>query len=393
MKKFSVYCATLIITLIIWELFFSHFIYNIPQRYYRDDVVEWTPLPHETVVYSEEGYGWDQCNNVSALGPDITIPKKDNFRILVFGDSHTQAFQVMPGQKFTNLLGDRLNNLCRRLNKNYNVEVINMGVNGDSAADYIYYLDYYITRLKPDYLIFQVNHDDFLQALEKRPRYAFLEFTANGPVLQKDTSKENFLALLLDRYGLYNSFARLQGRFSTVDYMVKVILPNVLREVREFDPKNIISQQVTAGTPALAAGDTGQKNNKLLVGERLEQIDDDSQTLNKTTETANWFFSEIKKRNLPAAVLLLPYYPTTVNGTLETKSQLETDRLTAISSQTANYKLKVVNMQKDFLHFYETTRKFPRGFYNTPVGIGHLNVDGHRMTAERLFEKIGGDLP
>lgn len=393
MKKLSAYSAALIITLLIWELFFSHFIYNIPERYFQDPVVEWVPLPYQTVVYSEEGYGWDRYNNISALGPDITMPKKNNFRILIFGDSHTQAFQVMPEGKFTNLLADTLNESCRRLNKKYSVEVINMGVNGYSAADYIYYLDYYITRLQPDYLIFQVNHDDFLQALEKRPRYSFIEITANQTLLKKDTSKENFLALLLERYGLYNSFARLQGKFSTIDYLVKVVLPNVLRGIREFDIKELVAQPIAAGKPAFGTTEAGPEDNKMLVGERLEQIDDDSQNLNKTKEVAQWFFSEIKKRHIPAAVLLLPYYPTSVNGTLETENRMETNRLAQISQQAVIHDIEVVNMQNDFLHFYKTNRKFPRGFYNTPVGIGHLNIDGHRMTADRLFEKIGGDLP
>lgn len=392
MKKFSAYTAALIITLLIWELFFSHFIYDLPERYFKDSVVEWIPLPHETVVYSQEGYGWDRYNNISALGPDITIPKK-NFRILVFGDSHTQAFQVMPERKFTNLLGDRLNNLSRRLNKNYSVEVINMGMNGYSAADYIYYLDYYITGLQPDYIIFQVNHDDFLQALEKRPRYSFVEITGSEPVLKRDTSKENFLALLLDRYGLYNSFARLQGKFSTIDYLVKVVLPHVLKEIREFDPKKIVAQPVTAAKPAFMTANTGPNINKILVGERMEQINDDSQNLNKNGEVAQWFFSEIKKRRIPAAVLLLPYYPTRVNGTLELENKMEINRLAQISWLAISNDVKVVNMQNDFSHFYETNRTFARGFYNSPAGIGHLNVEGHRMTADRLFEKIGGDLP
>lgn len=392
--KRSVYFVTFfILAAILWETLFSGLIYNIPERYYRDSVTEWVPKPYETVVYSEEGYGRDRYNNVSALGPDISIPKKNVFRILVFGDSHTQAFQVMPRQKFTDILGEKLNDSCRKRGKPYKVEVVNLAVNGYSAADYIYYLDYYIARLQPDYLIFQLNHDDFIQALEQRPRYSYVQINDKKVSLSKDDRKENFLALLLERHGLYNNFARLQGKFSTIDYTVKVILPKILQEIRNFTPGQALSQApVSAVKPA--QGTTPPVENKItLIGEQVRQIPDDSLNLNNTKVLSSWFFTETARRKIPAAILMLPYYPTKWNGFVELASEMEDKRLTAIAEQALLNGVTVVNLKEDFLSLYHTTRRFPRGFYNTPVGIGHPNPEGHKLIAEKLVRETGGFLP
>ncbi|MUM77824.1 hypothetical protein GKC30_09275 [Pseudodesulfovibrio sp. F-1] len=45
-----------------------------------------------------------------------------------------------------------------------------------------------------------------------------------------------------------------------------------------------------------------------------------------------------------------------------------------------------IDMTPRFNAHYEQTGRFPRGFFNSPPGTGHLNAEGQRMIAEALLE-------
>ena len=48
----------------------------------------------------------------------------------------------------------------------------------------------------------------------------------------------------------------------------------------------------------------------------------------------------------------------------------------------------ILNLEKRFCDFTQTTHRFPRGFFNTFPGEGHLNADGHRIVAEAIREEL-----
>lgn len=50
--------------------------------------------------------------------------------------------------------------------------------------------------------------------------------------------------------------------------------------------------------------------------------------------------------------------------------------------------IKFIDMTQDFLNAYETEHILAHGFYNSAVGVGHLNKFGHRMVAERLVLEL-----
>lgn len=43
-----------------------------------------------------------------------------------------------------------------------------------------------------------------------------------------------------------------------------------------------------------------------------------------------------------------------------------------------------INLEADFIEYFKQTGKFPRGFFNTPIGEGHLNREGHRIAGVRI---------
>lgn len=71
----------------------------------------------------------------------------------MLGDSHTEDFQV-----------PRKSNICSlpesKLNNNHNI--YNLGISGNSVADYIYYSNSYIHKFNPSKIIIQVTYNDFI---------------------------------------------------------------------------------------------------------------------------------------------------------------------------------------------------------------------------------------
>lgn len=49
-----------------------------------------------------------------------------------------------------------------------------------------------------------------------------------------------------------------------------------------------------------------------------------------------------------------------------------------------------INMKQDFLEEYLDDNSLAYGFYNTEMGVGHLNKTGHRVIAKRLLEELQG---
>jgi len=45
-----------------------------------------------------------------------------------------------------------------------------------------------------------------------------------------------------------------------------------------------------------------------------------------------------------------------------------------------------INLEKEFINLYEASGRFPRGFANSRPSYGHMNVDGHRILAEAIFQ-------
>ena len=68
--------------------------------------------------------------------------------------------------------------------------------------------------------------------------------------------------------------------------------------------------------------------------------------------------------------------------------------MTVTADQSQNDQKRVAseylseNMYSDFEEYYNENCKLPRGFSNTKIGSGHINEDGHRVIAERLFSEI-----
>ena len=151
---------------------FTHFYYFLSPRFGRPYFV---PDPYLGYVYPRQAqfvYTYDEggettrrvtvphrTNSQGMMGKEITAKKPpQTFRILVLGDSFTEALQVGDDENF-----------CARLERLYNsdgkrplprFEVANAGISGYSPISMYLYFKRKLTRLKPDLVVVQLFAND-----------------------------------------------------------------------------------------------------------------------------------------------------------------------------------------------------------------------------------------
>lgn len=60
------------------------------------------------------------------------------------------------------------------------------------------------------------------------------------------------------------------------------------------------------------------------------------------------------------------------------------DGLDVFQAECYEHNIELIDMFDDFCKEFENNHTFAHGFTNTEVGVGHLNVTGHRLVANRL---------
>jgi len=124
-------------------------------------------FPHARVVNSDEGYVVERLNSFG-LFDDEPDPVPARGRVLVLGDSHTQAQQVPREQRASEVAQRRLDG----------IDVINAGHTNWAPTDAIAFLEVWPDSLRPDVVVMQVAGNDLDQL--QRPRRTHLERDGGG---------------------------------------------------------------------------------------------------------------------------------------------------------------------------------------------------------------------
>ena len=89
------------------------------------------------------------------------------------------------------------------------------------------------------------------------------------------------------------------------------------------------------------------------------------------------------------AKIVVAYHPSlslNKDGTLNINSNPEdVESFSALCSENEIY---FIDMSKRFAEEYREKHILPYGFWNTSVGKGHLNTEGHRMFADEIYALI-----
>jgi hypothetical protein len=353
-KNFTSILAALLSALIVWEILLGALVEKTPGSTIHPVLGKITKAG--TSVRGSEGFSITKTNSLGMRGEELTQKKTNEYRILILGDSFTEAFQVSDHKIYPYLLerklGDRLiRNRNKSDNKYSEITAINAGRAGSSPATYIALGDFYKTLTKPDFVIVQVNELDFTEDL----------YDSNK--IQHYLVKEN------TTYKLQSN-----EKFFSSDPLSQIVLQNFpnLRFLLELSVLRIGGKKVQ--------GFLRERRNEL----DKTQFKTSKEKHQKYFEGINWVIENLKDTYPNLVVLYFPDIdyrnsqktPSEVELSLEVESSLE--------KVTTQHNVHFVNMREDFINYYHVYHQPAHGFNNTVPGTGHTNEIGHELTAEHL---------
>lgn len=324
-------CIAAITCIFIWNLIIIFFIEKVPVRIYDEKIGSYYQ-PGSTYVNGTEGFTKISIDNHGFNNDNFELGKKKP-RVIVLGDSHTESFQVKRRENFVYLLGE--------LNKE-NYEVLNLGISGNSIADYIGIIDGINKKFNPDKIIIQITSHDFTVDSLSKHKHFYIE--------KNDHFK------LIHNKNLINSLS----------YKIKSILRS-----------KIFIPTITVHSLKRAQEFIGKKNNST-------SIKDNTSIEEKYGELIEWQISQLFNKNSSITFLYLPETPTISSSSFE-KPDLVKE---IIYKESQKLGIPFIDMTQDFNYLYEKNYKLPRGFNNTRPGVGHLNIEGHKAVAFKLNKYI-----
>lgn len=338
-KFISVFLASCLI----WDFIIGSFIQTYPQTK-EHPLYGLIPREGEKIVWGTEGYGIGIINNYGLLGENIEDKKNGEFRILVLGDSYTEALQVMPEQKYVYLLEKKLTDL------GYKVTVINAGKGDNSVADHLYFADYYKKEFNPDYVVIQTNLKDFTEDATKTTKHqrCFLNKDKSGNIIinaPKNLSKTQLLLNDFRQKSAISNFIVLRSLQMQLNIKFRKLI-NVIHVFADTDKKSIEQEQYLKYSI---------ENLKKAYGTNM-------------------------------LILYLDSVPIAYKSSMITYNLEDEDykkHLTMICDQN---KINVIDTKTEFINSYKNNNISVRGFSNyRPSYYGHLNKFGHEVLADKLF--------
>jgi lysophospholipase L1-like esterase len=170
---------------------------------------EWEHLDLERSPGIKQPYLWQGVHhvfNADRMRRDGAFPPRDpgRFRVLVVGDSFTYGEGIDARWTYAAQLE-------RALQSDFAIEVLNLGVAGNSSADTLEVLRRFVPELEPDLVIYGACLNDFLDSQQRAPEHWLLPLPQKWKkVLQRRTRLGRLLHersdALLRRFGLRPDF-------------------------------------------------------------------------------------------------------------------------------------------------------------------------------------------
>jgi hypothetical protein len=154
--KLAVVASSLVVGLLIFEVFLRAVGFTYPIFYEPDASRGYALRPHMEGWYRKEGEAFVQINSDGLRDREHSKEKPPGtLRIAVVGDSYAEAFQVSQGAAFWAVMERRLGD-CPSL-RGRRVEVINFGVSGYGTAQELITLRERVWAYSPDVVLLAVT--------------------------------------------------------------------------------------------------------------------------------------------------------------------------------------------------------------------------------------------
>lgn len=325
----------IVAALVVWELVLRQVVVASP-GFYEHPVLGRIERPGE-LVFSREGYSRSRINSLGLRGPEIPPRRPGEVRILVIGDSLTQAFHVPDETTYCAQLRVALERAWQRP-----VTVINAGVAGTTPAQYLQLAAFYRRTLQPDHVVIQLDETDFREE-------AFLADKGFRAVPTPDGFR------IERRAG--------SGRVDPMLLAVVRHLP-VLEPIVHMEGLMVLSTVRTAIERLV----------RRLYGSRYWTPPGQNSGAHAAhyADFVKWSVPRMKAAYGDPTLLFLPD---------EGLPPTALERLVGATARVSG--VRYLNPRRELFGAIQAHQP-PRGFANTAPGVGHLNATGHRLVAERL---------
>ncbi len=316
------------------------FAYNHDPKWLKRDggATKGVYAPGHFILRSDEGFGAAKIDENGYINRSSNIGKD---YVLILGKSHTNGSEVIIGERYVDILDDRLFEEQGR-----HAYAVSRG--GSTFADLLSGFRA-LTEEFPDSsaIIIEMTYLDSAEDYEL--------------ALNQRSFNEKMKASYLNEH---QSFAQeLEGcikeYFPAVAYVVNYRIPSV----KLFD-KNAFFQ---ASNPSMAAlpNDNSETELESSLGSIMKTIraEYDGQIV----------------------VLYHPEVSLCENGEMKIDVIPEYDILVECC---ASNDIELCYMGKQFLDAYQSNYTVPYGFWNTSMGEGHLNRSGHKLIADVIFDEF-----
>jgi hypothetical protein len=324
-------CGAGVLSLLLWQLIIMNTMIN--STGYVNHPILGRIYKAGTYVHGTEGFSRTKINSLGMRGEEIQSKKEKEFRVLVLGDSFTEAFQVSDENIYPRLLEKMV-----KKRDGHIVRAVNAGRSGASPAFYIHLAKFYNTTFKQDYTIIQLNDGDFTEDMMNPTRNFYAVKDENG-----------FNAVENEKFSSANP---LLQRIPQARDLLEISVVRVAAEK--------LQGMLTSSNSAYAS----------VLQDNRQNVNDE--------QLIDWTLKELKKQY---SHLLLVYIPELDYNDLGKQSS-EIERYVNRFSELNH--IDLLNMRDDFIHYFETQKQPANGFDNTMPGTGHINEVGHFLIAKKL---------
>ena len=357
--------ASLLVALLLGEIALRVMGFSAPVWYRPDPQLGWTLRPGMNAWFTREGRARVAINAEGRRDRETTLNKPDDvYRIVVQGDSYSEAMQVEREQAYWWLLPERLASCGFQPGKR--IEVLNFGVSGYGTAQEYVMLESQAIRYRPDLVLLQftngndVRNNSFALEPEKYQPFYVLDGSGHLRIDDSFATSESFKV----SQSLSRELARRASDHSRVLQLV--------RSVRE----------VPVVTKAHAGDNLGveQGLEAVVLTPPKERLWQEAWQI---TEGLIGMTAEYARRNGARFMLFTVPYAIQVHPDPKLRDALATKLGVEDLFYPDRLPLAPVLQRQA-----EERNVYYHGFSSTGMGRGHWNADGHRAAADLIAYRL-----
>lgn len=341
MKIVLHWLLALLLIIVITELALRILILN-PAATQEDPILGWVYKPGAEILHSSEGYARNTLNSLGLNDQESDLLPSPIYRVLLMGDSYTEAFQV-----------ERSHNFSEITQRKSCSTVINTGRSGATPLHYPE-IARRLASLHPQMGVIVFSAGDISDLRQAKYKIEYdqnqqpMDVKLQFPPLSKLRQQ---LGLFIEHSAL---LTQLKNRMRLVEF----------DGLFNFDQPPGSAPKKRAPRPAFRS-EQEQHTLEQLVTYLLKQVN----------------------QLQPTSILYIPDYTYLIKGRAEeTLASKQGSLFLQKISQSLNLPFQRV---EGFDTHYSQTNQPPVGFPNSRMGEGHLNRVGHQLTATSLLKLVG----